>query len=63
MLKNENFKIKYYSAGRREPLLSEKSSPQVNLVIPSVVNRLITVWRVVCSSTKHHKSHIYFYFC
>ena len=44
MLKNKNFKIIYYSAGNQ--CYQRKVVPQVNLVMPPVVNRLISVWRV-----------------
>ena len=47
MLKNKDFK-KF-----REQLLSEKSSPQVNLVMPLVVNRLISVQELRAVAIKH----------
>ena len=41
MLKNKDFKTIYYSA--RNQCYQRKVVPQVNLVIPPVVNRLISV--------------------
>ena len=48
MLKTKDFKIVYYNAGYQ--FYQRKVVPQVNLVMPPVVNRLISVWRVEDSS-------------
>ena len=51
MLKNKDFKTIYYCAGNQFYL--RKVGPQVNLVIPSVVNRLLCVRELSAVATKH----------
>ena len=51
MLKNKDFKTIYYSAGNQ--CYPSKEVPQVNLVIPPVVNRLISVWELKAVAIKH----------
>ena len=51
MLKNKDFKTIYYSA--RNQCHQRKVVPQVNLVIPTVVNRLISVRELRAAAIKH----------
>ena len=51
MLKNKDFKTIYYSAGNQN--YQRKVVPQVNLVIPPVVNRLISVRELRAVAIKH----------
>ena len=51
MLKNKDFKTIYYSAGIQ--CYQRKVVSQVNLVIPPVVNRLISVRELRAVSIKH----------
>ena len=51
MLKNEDFKTIYYSAGKQ--CYQRKVVSQVNLVIPPVVNRLIRVRELRAVAIKH----------
>ena len=50
MLKNKDFKAIYYSAGNQ--CYQIKVVPQVNLVIPPVVNRLISVQELRTAAIK-----------
>ena len=49
--KNKDFKTIYYSAGYQ--CYQRKVVPQVNLVIPPVVNRLISVGELRAAAIKH----------
>ena len=51
MLKNKDFKTIYYSAGNQ--CYQRKVVSQVNLVIPPVVNRLISVRELRAVAIKH----------
>ena len=51
MLKNKDFKTIYYSTGNQ--YYQRKVVPQVNLVIPPVVNRLISVGELRAVAIKH----------
>ena len=51
MLKNKDFKTIFCSAGNQ--CYQRKVVPQVNLVIPPVVNRLISVEELRAVSIKH----------
>ena len=51
MLKNKDFKIIFCSAGNQ--CYQRKVVPQVNLVIPPVVNRLISVGELRAVAIKH----------
>ena len=51
MLKNKDFKTIYYSAGNQ--CYQRKIVYQVNLVIPPVVNRLISVRELRAVAIKH----------
>ena len=51
MLKNKDFKTFYYSAG--DQCYQRKVVPQVNLVIPPIVNRLISVQELRTVAIKH----------
>ena len=51
MLKNKDCKTIYYSAGNR--CSQRKVVPQVNLVIPPVVNRPISVHELRAVAIKH----------
>ena len=51
MLKNKDFKTIYYNAGNR--YYQRKVVSQVNLVIPPVVNRLISVRELRTVAIKH----------
>ena len=51
MLKNKDFKTIYYSEGNQ--CYPSKVVPQVNLVIPPVVNRLISVGELRAVAIKH----------
>ena len=51
MLKNKDFKAIYYSAGNH--FYQNKVVPQVNLVIPPVVSRLISVGELRAVAIKH----------
>ena len=51
MLKNKDFKTIFCSAGNQ--CYQRKVVPQVNLVIPPVVNRLISVGRLRAVAIKH----------
>ena len=51
MLKNKYFKTIYYSLGNQ--CYQRKVVPQVNLVIPPVVNRLISVPELRTVAIKH----------
>ena len=51
MLKNKDFKTIYYSAGNQ--CYQRKVVSQVNLVIPPVVNRLISVGELRAVAIKH----------
>ena len=51
MLKNKNFKTIYYSAGNQ--CYQRKVVPQVNLAIPPVLNRLISVRELRAVAIKH----------
>ena len=51
MLKNKDFKTIYYSAGNQ--CYQRKVVPQLNLVIPPVVNRLISVQELRAVAIKH----------
>ena len=51
MLKKKGFKTIYYSAGNQ--CYQRKVVPLVNLVIPPVVNRLISVGRLRAVAIKH----------
>ena len=51
MLKNKDFKTIYYSAGNQ--YYQRKVVSQVNLVIPPVVNRLISVRELRAVAIKH----------
>ena len=52
MLKNKDFKTIYYSAGNQS--YQRKVVPQVNLVIPPVENRLISVGELRAVAIKKH---------
>ena len=51
MLKNKDFKTIFFSAGNQ--CYQRKVVPQVNLVIPPVVNRLISVGELRAVAIKH----------
>ena len=51
MLKNKDFKTIFFSAGNQ--CSQRKVVPQVNLVIPPVVNRLISVGELRAVAIKH----------
>ena len=51
MLKNKDFKTIFCSAGKQ--CYQRKVVPQVNLVIPPVVNRLISVGELRAVAIKH----------
>ena len=51
MLKNKDFKTIFCSAGNQ--CYQRKEVPQVNLVIPPVVNRLISVGELRAVAIKH----------
>ena len=51
MLKNKDFKTIYYSAGNQ--YYQRKIVSQVNLLIPPVVNRLISVRELRAVAIKH----------
>ena len=51
MLQNKNLKTIYYSAGNQ--MYKRKVVPRVNLVIPPVVNRLISLRELMAVAIKH----------